>query len=349
MFIKYLKRMRLPRFARNDITILSDFYSKRPYLQKTFKYLFLIGSLSLLLNFVLMSQSARKEKINSLVEELTPTYTIKKSFKNLDIIGFDVLDENRKRITSSKFKFYSGNQFYIVLYGKKKVTEGKASAENKLERCKAFLVHHNGGYFWSENTSYLIGKQEIKDTWEEWKIGGIYKVRFAFEVPEFALPGRYRLELFKEKAQLPKHLRLITLDKINIIIQSSKIHKSEKFEDYNLSLKGCLLNPAVQRNKYIAFPWIGNIIFYIDRDLRNFKKIIISAKGTPALGVYPLLKIYIDKKEIGNVYVNREWNEYEFDIKLNKERHILKVSFNNDGGGPGEDRNMYIKMIKLVR
>ena len=341
--------MRLPRFARNDIMILNAFYSKKPYLQKIFKYLFLIGSLSLLLNFVLMSQSVRKEKINSLIKELTPTHTIKKSFKNLDIIGFDVLDENKKRITSSKFKFYSGHQFYIVLYGKRKITEGKASAENKLERCKAVLVHQNGGYFWSMNTSYLLGKQEIKDARKEWEIGGIYKVRFAFEAPEYALPGRYKLKLFKEKAQFPKHLRLIAFDKINIIIKSPKIHKSEKFEDYNLSRKGCLLNPAVQSNEYIAFPWTGNIKFYINRDLRNFNKIIVIAKGTPALGVYPLLKIYVDKVEIGNVYVNSEWNEYEFDLKLNKERHILKVRFNNDGVGPGEDRNMYVKMIKLVR
>ena len=79
------------------------------------------------------------------------------------------------------------------------------------------------------------------------------------------------------------------------------------------------------------------------------KKIIVIARGSPALGVYPLLKVYVDKKEIGNVYVNSEWNKYEFDLKLEKEGHILKVRFDNDGGGPGEDRNMYVKMIKLVR
>jgi len=57
----------------------------------------------------------------------------------------------------------------------------------------------------------------------------------------------------------------------------------------------------------------------------------------------------VDKKEIGNVYLNSKWNEYEFDLKLDKESHILKVRFNNDAGRPGENRDMYVKMIKLVR
>jgi hypothetical protein len=168
-------------------------------------------------------------------------------------------------------------------------------------------------------------------------------------VPEFALPGRYKLKLFKEKAQSPRHLGLIIFDKINIIIKSPKIYKSEKFEDYNLSIKGCLLNSAVQRDEYIAFLWTGNIEFFIDKDIRKFNKIIITAKGIPAFGVYPLLKVYVDKKEIGNVYVNSEWRKYEFDLKLDKEGHILKVRFDNDAVGPGEDRNMYVKIIKLVR
>jgi hypothetical protein len=295
-----------------------------------------------------MPQSIKKEKINSSIKELTPTHSVKKSFKNIDIIGFDVLDENKNRLTSSKLKFYSGNKFYIVLYGKRKRSEGKAPAENKLEKCKAMLEHRKGGYFWSKRTAYVLGAKEIEDAFEEWEIGGIYKIRFEFEVPEFALPGRYKLKTHRENSSHPGE-SILTIDAIKINIKRQKIPQREITEDYNLSLDGCLLNPADQRKIDVVFYWTGNIEFYIDKDLINFKKIIVSARGSSALGVYPLLKVYVDKKEIGNVYVNSEWNKYEFDLKLEKEGHILKVRFDNDGGGSGEDRNMYVNLIKLVK
>lgn len=328
---------------------LYAFNLRKPHSKKTFKYLFLIMFVSLLLNSALTSQSIKKEKINSSIKVLTPTHSIKKSFKNINIIGFDVLDENKNRVTSSRFKFYPGNKFYIVLYGKRKRTEGKAPTENKLENCKAILEHRNGGYFWSKKTSYLLGEKEIEENWEEWQIGGIYKIRFTFEVPKFALLGRYKLKLFQEKAQFPRYLRLITFDRIKTTIKSPKIHKSEEVEDYILPLGSCLLNPAIQSNGYIVFPWTGNIEFYIDRDIKNFNKIVITVKGTPAFGVYPLLKVYVDKLEIGSAYVNSEWNEYEFDINVDKKSHLLKVRFDNNAGGQGEDRNMFVNMIKLVK
>ena len=319
------------------------------YLQKILKCLFLIGSLSLSMNFVLKSQSLQEEKIDSLISELTPTHTIKKSYKNLCIIGFDVFDEKMECVTSSKFRFHPGDQFFIVLYGERKMTEAKTPAENKLERCKAHLAYQNGGYFSSMNTSYPLGEREIKDTWEEWQIGGIYKIKFTFKVPECAYPGKYTLILIKEKIMDPSVGKLFTIDEIKIDIKRSKIPKGEINYEYNLPLEGCLLNPAVQRNEYIALLWTGSIKFYVGRDLRSFNKVIIRARGTPAAGVYPLLKIYVDKKEIGDVYLNSEWKEYEFDLKLDKENHLLIVRFDNDDMKRGEDRDMYIKMIKLVR
>lgn len=308
-----------------------------------------MSSISLILNLALVPQSTRKEKINTLIKELTPTYPIKYSFNNLDIIGFDVLNESKNRLASAKFTFIPESQFYIVIYGRRKETDVKPPGKNKLEKCKAALIHHNGGYFWSTKTAYFLGEQEVDDFSKAWQIGGIYKVRFAFKAPEFALPGKYKLILFKEKAQFPLHLKLITFDRIKIKIKRSKTHKSEKIEDYNLPLEGCLLNPAIKGRKSISFPWTGNIELFIDKNLRNFKKIIISARGTPAQGEYPLLKVFVNKKELGSVYINSEWNKYEFDLKLNEEAHILKVRFDNDGGGQGEDRNMLVNMIKLVK
>lgn len=318
-------------------------------LSKIFKYLFFLSSISLLLNFALTFQSIKKEKIIALIGDLTPSNSIKKSFKNIDIIGYDILNENKRRLTSSKFKFYKGNKFYLVLYGKRKISEGLAPRENKLGKCKAVLEHQKRGYFWSMETTFHLGKKKIEESPQEWEIGGIYKIRFTFIIPEFALPGKYKLKIVNEKSALPNVGRLRIFDKIKITTKCKKTHKSEKIEDYNLPLESCLLNPAIQRSEHIYFPHTGNIEFFIDKDLRNFQKIIITARGTLAFGVYPLLKTYVHQKEIGSVYVNGDWKQYEFDLKLDKESHILKVRFDNDGKGPGENRNMYVKMIKLVR
>jgi len=183
------------------------------------------------MNFVLNSQSLHKEKIDSLINELTPTHTIKKSYKNLSLIGFDVLDEKMKRITSSKFRFHPGDQFYIVLYGKRKMTEGKAPGENKIESCNAVFKYHNGGYFWNTKTFYLLGEKEIEGFMGEWQIGGIYKIRFPFKVPEFTLPGEYTLIMRSEKFKHPSIGRLITFNEIQIDIKKSEIQKSEKNYD----------------------------------------------------------------------------------------------------------------------
>jgi len=314
---------------------------------KVFKYLFLISSVFLFMNFKLELQFFIKEKINAFIKELIPTCSLKRTYKNLDIIGFDILDKNGNQINSPRYRFSSGDPFSIVLYGKRKITEGKMPEENKLERCMAILEHENGGYFWSAKTSYFFKEQEIAGILKEWQIGGIYKVQFTFKVPEFSLPGKYILILIqeKEKSNHPNLGMMIKLNEIKITTKRPKAYKKEKIEDYNLSIEECLINPAIIRKKIIEFPWTGNIKFYIDKDLKNYKKIIINAKGSPALGVYPLLKVYVDHTEVGNVYVNREWKQYEFNLKVDKESHILKIRFDNNI----PNRAMYINMIKLLR
>ena len=182
---------------------------------KILKLLALIIFGYLLLNLVLTSQSTRKEKIDVLIKELTPTHSLQKSLNsNLEIIGYDVLDKNMNSLTFSKFKFHSGNLFYIVLYGKRIRVRGKGAIDNNLEGYNAFLEHQDGGYFWCTKTSFLIGGQEIGGNSKDWQIGGIYKVQFVFKIPEFALPGKYTLKIVKNKPAPHAAARLITIDKI---------------------------------------------------------------------------------------------------------------------------------------
>ena len=49
------------------------------------------------------------------------------------------------------------------------------------------------------------------------------------------------------------------------------------------------------------------------------------------------------------MFIKDQWREYEFDIKPKKNNHTLKVRFDNDKKGPGQDRNMYIKKIELMK
>ena len=74
-----------------------------PILKKTFKNILFIVFLPFLFNPVLSSQSIEQEIIGNLINELTPARILKKSYKNLDILGFDVLDKNENRLTSSRF------------------------------------------------------------------------------------------------------------------------------------------------------------------------------------------------------------------------------------------------------
>lgn len=308
----------------------------------------LICSLYVLVCHSLLSEQVRKEKIISQINKLTPTHSINKSFENIDIIGFDVCDESQNRLASSKFEFSPGNQFYLIFYCRKNRSKDISPAENKLRTSRAVFAHQNGGYFWSKKTDFLQWKPESKASKEEWKIGGIYRIQFNFKVPEYALPGKYKLKGVNATSVRPEIQRLIAFDRIKINIIRKKTYDSRIIKDYDLSLEECLLNPAFLGNQQIIFFWTGNIEFFIEKNLSNFKKIIVAAKGTSALGICPLLKIYAEKEEIGSVFINSEWNQYEFDLKVNKETHILKVRFDNDGRGAGENRDMYVNMIKLI-
>jgi len=319
--------------------------------QKLQKIIAKIGFICFLFNtFPLHSQSLKKAKIISLINELTPTHSLKKDVNGLEIIGFDVLDENKNHVTSNKTKFSPDNLFYIVVYARKKPIKRRIDEAVISNRSKSVFEHKNGGYFWNMKIPSSVEDEEKKFSSKDWQIGGIYKIWFKFRIPKFAIPGEYKFRLVKEWADHPKLAEIALLDKIKIRVKRQKnIHDNKIAKDLDLTLERCILNPAIQGDAEIAFPWTGNIEYFINGDIAAFKKVIISAKGTPASGVFPLLKILIDAEERGQSYVDNEWKQYEFNINFSKKGSILKIRFDNDGGGPGEDRNMYINRIRLVK
>ncbi len=69
-------------------------------------------------------------------------------------------------------------------------------------------------------------------------------------------------------------------------------------------------------------------------------------RGTPALGVWPNAQFSVDGKVIGLVgLIDGEWRDYATFGDVPAGHHTLTVAFTNDGGGPGEDRNLFVSRV----
>lgn len=315
---------------------------------KNFICLFRLIFFFVLLSLSIFPQFDKNEKLKAQISELIPSHSFIKSCRNFEIVGFDVLNHEEIVLSSKKFSFLPGDYFYVVLYGRRKIFKSKSPQSNFFPECKASMEHQNGAYFWSIKILYPLQNLEDKVKPVEWEIGGLYKIKFAFRVPSLVLPGKFRLRIFEEKIGNPLMGSLIDLDEIKINIEKKKGVEIKR-NRYNLPLNECLLNPAVVRKDCIYFYWTGNVEYFFSESLENYSKIIISAMGTPAYAIYPLLKLYIGEKEVGNMFIKDQWRDYEFDLKPKKNSHILKIRFDNDTKEQGQDRNMRIKKIELIK
>jgi len=302
----------------------------------------------MILSLCLHSQIRKKEAIKTSIEDLTPTFSLNSSVGNVDLTGFDVFYK-KNILTSPKVRLHPKEPFQVIIFAKKKLSDAIKQSEKSFDKLKACLKHQRGGYFWCDNAKYLSDKQESDLIGEEWKIGGVYKIRLSFTVPLFALPGKYLLTLVDEKVDVPYMGTLGTIEKLKISIIVKPKKEKTRLEDYNLPLDQCLLNNAVMLHDSMIFPLTGDIDFFVNQDIKEYKKIVITAKGTPAFEIFPLLKVFIQQNEIGSVYISEDWKQYEFNLILNKESHVLKIRYSNDAKNLQENRNMYVKTVKLVR
>ena len=87
-----------------------------------FKYFFFVSSFFAFFVIAIFSQPSKKEKLSYLIRELSPPYSLYQRLgENLEIVGYDVLDENRNHIKSAKFTFFRETKFYVILYIKRKL------------------------------------------------------------------------------------------------------------------------------------------------------------------------------------------------------------------------------------
>ncbi|MDP8265836.1 MAG: carbohydrate-binding domain-containing protein [Candidatus Aceula meridiana] len=80
--------------------------------------------------------------------------------------------------------------------------------------------------------------------------------------------------------------------------------------------------------------------------------IMLEAKGSKAKNIFPKVIIELDNKEIENLFIrSEEWKTYPLKVKTDGGMKILSVTFVNDSNddGPGQDRNLFLKKIKISK
>lgn len=78
------------------------------------------------------------------------------------------------------------------------------------------------------------------------------------------------------------------------------------------------------------------------------KRITVRAKGDPAAGVWPTMRVRIGGTEIMNVSVGTDqWTDYGAAITLAAGSHLLEVEFTNDANVNGDDRNLHADIARL--
>lgn len=77
----------------------------------------------------------------------------------------------------------------------------------------------------------------------------------------------------------------------------------------------------------------------------------ILGRGTPVMGIYPILQIHLDGVYLGQVEIASDtWTYHTIQANLPSGEHTLRLSFVNDSYSPntGEDRNVWVDEVQLV-
>ncbi len=186
----------------------------------------------------LLAQTIQREKIISSIHQLTPSRQLQENFLNMDIIGFDILDRKKAPLAPSEYTFFLENKLYIVLYGKKRTPGKNLDPENKFENYLVVLRNSvDGSFIRSTNTTYILGDQSVNTAPENWRIGGVYKIQFFFEIPKFAQIGEYQLRFTPKKAVLQSE-NIFRLKSIHINIEKRKRRVQTILNFNNLDIVG---------------------------------------------------------------------------------------------------------------
>jgi len=78
-------------------------------------------------------------------------------------------------------------------------------------------------------------------------------------------------------------------------------------------------------------------------------KLSVDASGTPAKGVFPEVRVWLDGREAGIIQLaTGSWRRYSLSVSLTAGRHVLRLEFTNDLWEPPEDRNLNLSQVLLM-
>jgi hypothetical protein len=125
------------------------------------------------------------------------------NFNNLDIVGIEFQDENKKRLLNKSQPFLPGSQFYIVVHAKRIRIPADLPGENSLDNYTAEFKHEKKGSFRSDETMLFQKEKRVDTLPKEWRFGEIYRMQLRFTIPRTARPGRYKLKIIRKNAVQP--------------------------------------------------------------------------------------------------------------------------------------------------
>jgi hypothetical protein len=107
--------------------------------------------------------------------------------------------------------------------------------------------------------------------------------------------------------------------------------------------------PLLQRGEgYIALATNATLESDIEVAKEGTYRITILARGTALGGIYPIVTLEIDKKEVGRLECKgEEWSPHSLIVRLPAGKHNFRLSFINDEWKPPEDRNLWISRVEF--
>ncbi|MBX4190136.1 hypothetical protein KW791_02475 [Candidatus Parcubacteria bacterium] len=141
-----------------------------------------------------------------------------------------------------------------------------------------------------------------------------------------------------------------------VTVSGTTVKESPSFFANNLGTQPVLSRGVIVAGPVFDFSSGDRIIYWkMDFDtgvdgwvredsLYNDFKVIVSAKGTPALGVYPVMKLMVGNKLLKEWTVTGDYQDYYYDGPQPIDNNV-KIVFPNDFYNGKEDRNLIVDFV----
>jgi hypothetical protein len=151
----------------------------------------------------LQSDMFRLKNVHISIEERKRKVQTILNFNNLDIVGIEFQDQDKRRILNKSQTLLPGTQFYVLVHAKRIRIPAEIPSSDSLSNYVAEFKHEKKGSFRSEETSVFRNQRLVDTVPEEWRFGEINIMRLRFTVPRSVRPGRYKLKIIQKNAVLP--------------------------------------------------------------------------------------------------------------------------------------------------